>query len=134
MLLGGAIEVGAGVDPVAVAVLLDEAAAIAESAQGIAEHTDRLARHHAGQLHPLVTNALAQSIRIRGGTDVQGTGHPLAGADAAEIGVLDVQPSGRGLGSIHILGNDWLPLVVEEAHQLVLDVVVIERDRAGHDQ
>ena len=38
------------------------------------------------------------------------------------------------MGTIHILGNDRLPLVIEEADQFVLDVIVIERDRAGHDQ
>jgi hypothetical protein len=36
VLLGGAIEVGAGVDPVAVAVLLDVGAAIAEAPQAVA--------------------------------------------------------------------------------------------------
>ena len=76
VLLGGAVEVGAGVDPVAVAVLLDEAAPIAEAAQGITEHADRLARHHAGELHALIADPLAQGIRIRGGADVEGCGPP----------------------------------------------------------
>ena len=38
------------------------------------------------------------------------------------------------MGAIHVLGNDRFPLVIEEADQLVFDVVVVQRDRAGHDQ
>ena len=102
MLLGGAVEVGAGVDPVAVAVLLDEAAPIAEAAHGISEHADRFTGHDAGQLHPLVADPLAQGIGIRGGAHVEGTGHPLAGADAAEVGVFRIQPGGGGLGEIAV--------------------------------
>ena len=66
--------------------------------------------------------------------DIEAAGHTLASTHPAEVGVVAVQLGGDGITPIHILGDDWLPLIVEKTHQLIAHIVVVDGHRAGHDQ
>ena len=120
--------------PVACAILVEIGGGGGEPSQGIAEHGGWLSRHHASEPDSPVFNAPVGRSRDGRRAKVDGTGHAAAGGVLAQVGHLAVQTQRQRTRAVHVLVDDWHPVVGQVPRQFRLHVGVVDGEVARHDE
>ena len=117
--VGRAVQVGPGGEPVAVAVLMDVAPAVGDTTERVPEGGHRLAGLDTGQTDALAADSRCHALGPRRRANVEGPDLTRRqGRVPAKVSDVLVELEGRGVRAVDILADDRLPHIGEVAGQL----------------